>query len=284
MSCGHELRSETPQIDRKDPEEVTSPADPRLSAYRDLKDSALRRRAELAGGYFVLEGRFALEVALESPYPLESVLVLRRRLGALTHLRLSPATRVYVVEDQVMARVAGFDVHRGLLGLGRRLPLASPESLLSASRLVVVVEGVSDQENLGAIFRNAAAFGAGSVLLDPTCADPLYRRSIRVSVGQALRVPFARLEPWPVSLELLGKSGFAVVALTPAVSAEAVQDVAAVLDGQRVAVVVGGEGPGLSQAVLARCRLARVVMAPGVDSLNVAVALGIALHHFAGLD
>lgn len=264
-------------------EEVTSGEDPRLALYRDLKDSALRRSAELAGGYFIVEGRFALEAALGSGYPVESVLVLRRRVKALEGLGLQPSTSVYVVDDPVMAGIAGFPVHRGLLGLGRRLPLASPERLLSASELVVVVEGMSDQENLGAVFRNAAGFGAGAVLLDPTCADPLYRRSIRVSVGQSLRVPFARLEPWPEGLELLGKCGFVPVALAPDPSGEPVGDVAAELQRRRVALLVGSEGPGLSQGVLERCRRARVPMAPGVDSLNVAVALGIALHRFARL-
>ena len=266
------------------PEEITSTADPRLAPYRDLKDSALRHCAELAGGYFIIEGRFALETALSSSYPLESVLVLRRRLSALGGLRLPPTTRVYTVEDDVLAGVAGFDVHRGLLALGRRLAAVEPLSLLGdeALQLVVVVEAVNDQENLGAIFRNAAAFGAGAVLLCPTCADPLYRRTVRVSLGHSLRVPFARLEAWPEGLQLLGTCGFVPIALTPARCAETVEDVAADLRGQRVALLVGGEGPGLTQAVLDRARLARVPMAPGVDSLNVAVALAVALYCFGG--
>ena len=263
-------------------EKVVSPADPRLRPYRDLKDSALRRSAELAGGYFIVEGRFALEAVLASPYPLESVLVLRRRLPALAGLALPPETAVYVADDEVMAGVAGFEVHRGVLGLARRLPPAQATSLLARERLVVVVEGVTDQENLGSIFRNATAFGAGAVLLDPTCSDPLYRRSVRVSLGHVLRMPFARLEPWPGSLQLLGKNGFVAVALTPAGSAEAVQDAADALQGEKVALIVGAEGSGLSPAVLSACRQVRVPMAPRVDSLNVAVALAVALHRFAG--
>lgn len=242
----------------------------------------MRRSAELAGGYFVVEGRFALQAALSSPYPLRSVLVLRRRLGALAGLALPPEAAVYIADDQVMAAIAGFDVHRGVLGLAGRLPPADAGCLLREAHLVVVVEGVNDQENLGAIFRNAAAFGAGAVLLDPTCSDPLYRRSVRVSLGHVLRVPFARLEPWPEGLEVLAEKGYVAVALTPAASSERVEDVASALHGRRVALVVGGEGPGVSGGVLARCRRARVPMAPGADSLNVAAALAVALHRFGG--
>ena len=146
---------------------------------------------------------------------------------------------------------------------------------------VVVVEGVNDQENLGAIFRNAAAFGAGAVLVDPTCADPLYRRTVRVSLGLVLRVPFTRLSPWPAALALIADSGFALVALTPSPSAERLGSVAEELQGQKVALVVGAEGPGLSAAVLGMCRPVRIAMAPGVDSLNVAAATAVALHRFA---
>ncbi len=154
---------------------------------------------------FVVEGKLALEAVLASPYPLRSVLVLRRRLHFLEELALPPAVSIYGVDEDVMASVTGFDVHRGLLGVAGRLPPEPPEDLLTrvSSRSVVVVEGVNDQENLGAIFRNAAAFGSGAVFLDPTCADPLYRRTVRVSLGHVLRVPFARLAPWPGSLNLL---------------------------------------------------------------------------------
>lgn len=263
-------------------EEVVSAADPRLSPYRDLKDSALRRRAEAEGGYFVVEGRLALEAALSSSYRLVSVLVLRRRLRLLEGLPLPPETTVYVAHDEVMRAVTGFDVHRGLLAVARRKPPAQAESLLEGAALAVVVEGVNDQENLGAIFRNARAFGASPVLLDPTCSDPLYRRSVRVSLGHVLHVPFARLEPWPSALQLVQESGLVLVALTPQRSAEPVQVAAGELYGQRVALLVGAEARGLSAGVLARAlKRVRVPMAPGVDSLNVATALAIALHRFS---
>jgi tRNA G18 (ribose-2'-O)-methylase SpoU len=200
-------------------------------------------------------------------------------------LPLPPGVPVYAVEDGVMSAVAGFDVHRGVLGLAARLAPPGPAQLLTGAGRspVVVVAGVNDQENLGAIFRNAAAFGAGAVLVDPSCADPLYRRSVRVSLGLVLRVPFTRLSPWPASLAVVADSGFTLLALTPRSGADSLEAVAEELRGERVTVVVGAEGPGLSAAVLATCRPVRIPMAPGVDSLNVAAATAVALHRLAGL-
>jgi tRNA G18 (ribose-2'-O)-methylase SpoU len=222
---------------------------------------------------------------LGSPYPLLSVLVLRRRLAVVGELALPPGVPVYVVDDGVMSTVAGFDVHRGVLGLAGRLAPPAPEALLAAAGAspIVIVEAVNDQENLGAIFRNAAAFGAAAVLVDPTCADPLYRRSVRVSLGLVLRVPFTRLSPWPASLALVAENGFSLLALTPRPGAATLDAVAGELQGEKVAVVVGAEGPGLSAAVLGMCRPVRIPMAPGVDSLNVAAATAVALHRFAVL-
>jgi tRNA G18 (ribose-2'-O)-methylase SpoU len=229
----------------------------------------------------------ALEAALASPYPLRSVLALRRRLDVVEALPLPTGIPVYVVDEDVMAAVTGFDVHRGILGVAGRLPLTPARELLArvAAPLLVVVEGVNDQANLGAIFRNAVAFGAGVVLLDPTCSDPLYRRSIRVSLGHVLKLPFARLAPWPAALESLCDAGYVVLALTPAPAAEAVDEVASQLraSGERVALIVGAEGPGLSPAVLSLCRSVRVPIAAGVDSLNVAAATAVALHRFSPL-
>ena len=266
-------------------QEVTGPDDPRLLPYRGLKDSALRRGAELAGGVFIVEGRFALDAVLASPYPLVSVLVLRRRLGVLSTLSLPEGVPVFVADDDFMKSLTGFDVHRGLLAAASRRRVPSAAELLARhpASPVVVVEGVNDQENLGSIFRNAAAFGAGAVFLSPTCTDPLYRRSVRVSLGLVLKVPFARLEPWPSSLELVRNDGFFPLALTPSPEAAPIGTVSAELHGHRVALIVGGEGQGLTPAVLSRCRQVRVPMAPGVSSLNVAAATAVALHHFASL-
>jgi len=266
-------------------QEVTEPHDPRVAGYQGLRDSARRRRAEEAERVFVVEGLHALRAVLESPYPLLSVLVLRRRAHLLSELDLPPGTEVLVASDEVMEAIAGFDVHRGLLGLGRRLDPQEASQLVASlrSNLVLVVEDVNDQANLGSLFRNAAAFGAGAVFLAPTCADPLYRRSIRVSLGQVLRVPFARLAPWPAALSTLERWGFAPLALTPSPRAEPLGGVAAELAGQKVALVVGAEGPGLSAEVLGALRQVRIPIARGVDSLNVAAATAVALHCFAGL-
>ena len=233
----------------------------------------------------MVEGKLALQALLSSPYPLVSVLVLRRRLAVLADLDVPAGAQVFVAGDETMKSITGFDVHRGLLALARRLPARDATELLATglSSPLVVVETVSDQENLGAIFRNAAAFGAGAVFLGPTCADPLYRRSIRVSQGAVLKLPFATLAPWPQSLELLRNKGFLPLALTPGTDAEPISRVAKGLHGRNVALVVGAEGPGLSPEVLSTCRRVRIPIAPGVDSLNVAAATAVALHEFAGL-
>ena len=186
---------------------------------------------------------------------------------------------VYLGAREVIDGIAGFPVHRGVLALAARRPAADPATILARSRLLVVVEGVNNHENLGAIFRNAAAFGCGGVLLDPTTCDPLYRRSIRVSLGHVLRVPFARLKPWPAALDLLSRYGFSVIALGPAGSVN-LSELAGPAD-RPVALMVGAEEPGLSGAALAAAaQVARIPMAAGVDSLNVATALAIALYHF----
>ena len=187
-------------------------------------------------------------------------------------------TPVYVAGPAVFDQIAGFPVHRGVLALaGRRVP-ADAMALLEGVATAVIVEGVNDHENLGAIFRNAAAFGAGAVLLDPTCCDPLYRRAVRVSVGHVLRVPFARLEPWPTALAGVSQRGFTVVALDPS----AAKPIEAVQCPGPVAVLAGSEGPGLSEAArTAADECVRIGMAAGVDSLNVATALAIALHRLA---
>lgn len=261
---------------------ITDPGDFRLRPYRDLKGAALRRLAGPPGGLFIIEGELALCAALASPYPLVSVLVLDERLAVLAGLELPEEVPVYMASRQVMSTVAGFDVHRGLLAAARREHDGDARSLAdSVASPVVIVEGVNDQENLGAIFRNAAAFGAGAVLLDPLSADPLYRRTVRVSLGWSLCVPFARLAPWPDALSLPASRGFTLLALTPRPSAPGISEVAAELGPRaRVALVVGAERHGLTEAALDLCRSVRIPMAPGVDSLNVAAATAIALYHF----
>jgi tRNA G18 (ribose-2'-O)-methylase SpoU len=183
---------------------------------------------------------------------------------------------VFIADAAVIDTIAGFPVHRGVLALAHRVPLQPPGLLLRGASAVVVVEGVNDHENLGSIFRNAGGLGADAVFLDPSCCDPLYRRSVRVSLGSVLRIPFTRIERWPSALTELKEHGFTLVALDP--TAPATLDAAP--DIGKLAVMIGSEGDGLSEDALALAdRVVRIPMAPGFDSLNVATALAIGLSH-----
>jgi tRNA G18 (ribose-2'-O)-methylase SpoU len=279
-----------------------------LEDYRALNDPERRRQVERRGGYFVVEGLLALEALLGSRYPVRSVLASERRADRVRALVGDRAPVLVRSQDEV-AGMAGFDVHRGVLAAADRLPPLAVAEAVGMSWLVVVTEGLGDHENLGALFRNAAALGAGAVLLDPTTADPLYRRSVRVSLGHVLRVPWARLPPLPGGLAELASLGFETAALSPAPGAATIDDYAAdvaarrraagaaagapaaatgaprpagPVPGVRVALVVGAEGPGLTaQTMAAADRRVRIAMAPGVDSLNVATAAAIALHRLS---
>ena len=264
---------------------VEDPADERISDYVGLTDPDLRRRRDQSGGddgsFFIAEGLVVIRQLLRSPYRVRSLLLTPPRLDALRGDLEALDAPVYVGAQEVVNAVTGFHLHRGAVASADRRVLPEGVSLASGADLVVVAEGLNDHENLGALFRNAAAFGAGAVLLDPTTADPLYRRSIRVSVGQVLRMPFARLVPWPGAIERLRDHGFEVLALTPAPNGEALGGVER---RPRQAVLVGAEGPGLSEAALAASgRRVRIPLASGVDSLNVATAAAVALHHLSRL-
>ncbi len=263
-------------------EPVDDPDDPRVADFVALNDPASRRRREHDGGFFVAEGVLVIEQLLRSRYPVRSFLVSERGLRALDRqLSSEPAgtgAPVYLAGQAVIEKICGFDFHRGALASAGRLPLPDVATATAGADLVVVVEGVNDHENLGALFRNAAALGVDAVMLGPGCADPLYRRSVRVSMGHVLRVPFASLRSWPDDLEALRVAGFRIAALTPAVKAVPLTQ-AGVATG-RVAWLLGAEGSGLSSVALGAADLAvRIPMAPGVDSLNVATAAAIA---FAG--
>ena len=252
-----------------------------LDDYRALNDPVRRREVERRGGYFVVEGLLAVEALLGSRYPVRSVLATERRADRVRDLVGDRAPIVVRTEGEVAA-VAGFDVHRGVLAAADRLPPRTLDEAVGDARVVLVTEGVGDHENLGALFRNAAALGAGAVLLDPTTADPLYRRSVRVSLGHVLRLPWARLAELPGGLDDLRTRGFAVVALTPSRDAMTIDELVAAGPAPSVALVVGAEGPGLTPGALAAAdRRVRIPLAPGVDSLNVATAAAIALHRLA---
>jgi len=264
---------------------VDDPADPRLGDYIGLTDAALRHRLETTDGVFIAEGDLAIRALVASPFPVRSVLVTAARHRALIDVLEPLGSPVYVGEPELLRAVVGFDLHRGAVAAAGRLPLAPAAELVSGARLVLVVEAVNDHENLGALFRNAAAFGVEAVLLSPTCADPLYRRSVRVSLGHVLGVPFTRLPDWPAGLGALRAGGFTVVALSPRLPARSVDTLGplAAADGGLV-LMVGAEGPGLSAGALAQAdHRVRVEMAPGVDSLNVATAAAVALHRAARL-
>ena len=250
-----------------------------LDDFRTLNEPARRREVERRGGFFVVEGRFALDALLDSPYRIRTVLVTERK-AAEVQARVGSRAPVLVRPEDEVAGIAGFTFHRGVLASADRRPLPDPADLVAGARLVAVVEGLGDHENLGALFRNAAAFGVDAVLLDPTTADPLYRRSVRVSLGHVLRVPWARLPALPGGLAVVREHGLELVALTPVADAEPIDALGR--DPGRVALLLGAEGPGLTPATLAAAdRRARIPLAPGVDSLNVATAAAIAFHRLA---
>jgi tRNA G18 (ribose-2'-O)-methylase SpoU len=247
--------------------------DERLADYRHLTDAAARRR-----DVFVAEGVLVIRQLVTSRYPVRSVLVTANRLEALAGDVAGIDGPIYVVDQSLMNVVTGFNIHRGALASATRLPLPPiPELMRSAERLAVV-EGITDHENMGALFRNAAAFGVDAVLLCPRSCDPLYRRAVRVSMGQVLHVPFGRLMDWPGDLLALRSAGFALLALTPDPDAEAV-DALDPTQHRRWAALFGAEGPGLTEAALVSAdRRVRIPMATGVDSLNVATAAAITFH------
>lgn len=255
---------------------IDDPDDPRLEPYRAVRERDLAGRE----GLFVAEGRVVLEKAVRAmPQALDSVLVAERRLGGLAHILadLPDVTPVYAASQAAMDQVVGFPIHRGILAVGRR-PERAADQLIAAlpqRALVIGLVGIANHDNMGGIFRNAAAFGADAVLLDDTCCDPLYRKAIRVSVGAALTVPFARAAEPDRLVTLLETHGFETAALSPGAAAS-LQDLTF---GSRAAVMFGAEGPGLPAAVLGRVRAVGIAMAGGFDSLNVATTSGIVLHH-----
>ena len=257
------------------PQEVTDPADPRIGDYVGLTDAARRMRAEPAAGFFIAEGDQVVRRAAAAGYPPRSVLVSPQRLADLSQEIAGLPCPVLVASYDVLQAVTGFHVHRGILASFGRLPLRDPDEVLAAARRVVVLEGLTNHTNLGAVFRSAAGLGMEAVLLSPTCADPLYRRAVRVSMGEVFAVPHAFLADWPGALTGLVHRGFRVLAMTPAEDAVRLEDVR-LDDAERAALLLGAEGPGLTEAALAAgSQRVRIPMAAGVDSLNVAAAAAV---------
>jgi tRNA G18 (ribose-2'-O)-methylase SpoU len=258
--------------------EVERPDDPRLADYAGLTDMQLRMRVEPEHGLFIAEGELVIRRALRAGYRLRSLLLTRHRLGTIADaLERDGAADapVYVGSLATLQAVTGFHVHRGALAAVDRRPVPTWQEVARAARRLVVLEDVNNHTNLGALFRSAAGLGMDGVLLSPGCVDPLYRRSVRVSMGEVFALPYADAEPWPGVLEALVADGWRTLALTPDPAAPALGESAFGHD-ERVAVLLGAEGPGLSPAALAATEPVRIPMAAGVDSLNVAAAAAIA--------
>jgi tRNA G18 (ribose-2'-O)-methylase SpoU len=254
---------------------VTDPGDDRIGDYRALTDVELRTRFEPPQGLFIGEGELVLRRALRAGYRLRSVLVDAKRVAQLSDVDTGCAP-VYAASPEVLQRITGFHVHRGVLASFHRRPLPPVGQVLAGAQRVVILEDVNNHTNVGAIFRAAAGLGMDAVLLTPSCADPLYRRSVRVSMGEVFAVPYARFADWPDGLADVRDAGFSVVALTPGEGSVPIDE----LDQQtrsRPALLLGAEGAGLSKRALAACDVkVRIPMSRGVDSLNVAAAAAVA--------
>jgi tRNA G18 (ribose-2'-O)-methylase SpoU len=270
---------------------VDDAADPRLEDYRNVPDAELIERR----GIFVAEGRLVVRRLLEGGrFVTRSVLVTEPARHALAGvLDARPDVPVFVVAQWVINAITGFNIHRGCLAIGERGRPRDVGEVARAAQRLVVLERVANADNVGALIRSAAAFGAG-VLLDPASTDPLYRKAIRTSMGAALQVPFARVAPWPDALLTLRDHGYAIVGLAPRATetmeavasdmAAVTSDMAAVASGfsRKIAILLGHEGEGLSAAALDACtHRARIAIRPDVDSLNVATAGAIALYELA---
>ena len=257
--------------------EVTDPDDPCLADYRDLRDVELRKSLEAEHGLFIAEGVKVVRRAVEAGYEPRSFLMAERWLEGLSDVLATADAPCYVVTEGLAEQVTGFHVHRGALASLHRRPLPSVDDVLDGARTVLVREDNVDHTNVGAILRSGAALGVDAVLLSPRCADPLYRRSVKVAMGAVFSLPWTRVADWYDALPDLSRRGFTTVAMTLAPDAVPLEDAVRGLD--RVALVLGGEGHGLSPRwEQAADRRAIIPMAPGIDSLNVAAATAVACY------
>jgi tRNA G18 (ribose-2'-O)-methylase SpoU len=266
--------------------ELDDAADPRLADYVALTDVARRRSSEVRAhdeaeyGIFVAEGEPVVRRALACSYRMRSLLVDAKRVDQLADVTAQSDAPTFVAGPALLRDLTGFHVHRGVLAsFARKTPL-SVADLLAQSRRLLVCEALTSTTNLGAVLRSSAALGMDGVLLSPDCCDPLYRRAVRVSMGESLRLPIARAAGWPEPLADVRAAGFTVLALTPAETAPALPDVLAGLtSAQRIALLLGEEGPGLrADSLAAADERVRIPMHGGVDSLNVAAAATIACY------
>ncbi len=261
--------------------EVDDPADPRIEVFQGLRDHVLRQRRELPdgdmAGVFVAEGDVVVERALRAGYRLHSILVDGKRTRPLPEV-VDDRVPVYAAGPEVLQRITGYHLHRGCLACFARRPLPPLEEVVAGATTVAVMEAINNPTNLGVILRCAVGLGIDAYFLDPTCCDPLYRRCGRVSMGEAFATPYARLDRFPEGLEPLRRAGFELVALTPDPDAEPIDELRYDPD-DRVALLLGAEGPGLTDPTLvAADRRVRIPMAGLVDSINVGSAAAVAFY------
>ena len=257
--------------------EITDPADPRLADYRDLRDVELRKNLEAEHGLFLAEGEKVVRRAVEGGFTARSFLMAPRWLDGLSDVLDSSPAPCFVMSEALAEEVTGFHVHRGALASLERQPLRSVSEVLEDARSVLVLEDIIDHTNVGAILRSGAALGFDAVLLAPRCADPLYRRAIKVAMGAVFTMPWTRLPDWYDALPSLSALGFTTVALTLADDAVPLEEAVAGLG--RVALVLGSEGHGLSPRWEASAdRRAIIPMREGIDSLNVGAASAVACY------
>jgi tRNA G18 (ribose-2'-O)-methylase SpoU len=265
-------------------ERLTNPFDPRVADYRHIAEADLVK----SRGLFVAEGRLVVKRLIEDGHRFRSVLVNDTAYRSLEAVLMDLARHVpvFICETTDLVEIAGYNIHRGCLALVERPTARTSGRLLAevtqarkSRTIVLILEGVTNADNVGGVFRNAAAFSSDAVLLSPTCCDPLYRKAIRTSMAATLRVPFARVENWPDDLAQLRDHGFTIAALTPREPSVTLSEFSTVLPSDRLALLVGTEGLGLTtEAEAAADVRVCIPIAPEVDSLNVAVAVGIALH------
>ncbi|MGY0541148.1 TrmH family RNA methyltransferase [Nocardioides sp. YJ-D4] len=257
--------------------EISDPADPRLADYRDLRDVELRKSLESSEGLFLAEGEKVVRRAVGGGFEPRSFLMAPKWLDGLADTLATTDAPCYVMSEKAAEEVTGFHVHRGALASLKRRPLPSVDSVLEGARSVLVLEDIVDHTNVGAIFRSGAALGFDAVLLAPRCADPLYRRSIKVAMGAVFALPWTRLPDWYEALPSLSAAGFTTVALT--LADDAVDIEKAVEGVDKVALVLGSEGHGISlRWQQAADRRAIIPMSAGIDSLNVAAATAVACY------
>ena len=271
--------------DVQDVHDIEDPDDPRLDDFRDLNSVDRRPDLPTGKGLVIAEGVLVVQRMLASRFTPHAMLGTDRRLAELQDDLAGADTGrgvqapYYRASADVMAQVVGFHLNRGVLAAARRVPEPTVPEVVDGARTVAVLEGVNDHENLGSIFRNAAGLGVDAVVFGSGCADPLYRRAVRVSMGHALLVPYARATDWPADLAMLKERGFRLLAMTPHRDARTLPEAMAALRDERIAVLVGAEGPGLSTAALRLSDVrVRIPMSRGTDSLNVATAAALAFY------